>query len=153
MAKDQQSAEVAFAVDDSLQGKGLGTLLLERLALLAARNGFTRFWAVTHADNQGMRDVFQEMPMRSAVRSRKSAIDSPLDMAPAQHTTHESNRVAAETIREIAEQARKAAEESRLVAEASRRAAEHSQQTQAAVQKAILAFLEGLSRPRTESKS
>src|SRR5262249_10892880 len=38
----------------------LGTLLLERLALLAARNGFTRFWAVTHAENQSMRDVFRE---------------------------------------------------------------------------------------------
>src|SRR5262249_28964211 len=59
-AKDEGTAEVAFAVDDALHGKGLGTLLLERLALLAAHNGFTRFWAVTHADNQAMRDVFRE---------------------------------------------------------------------------------------------
>src|SRR5262249_8709675 len=36
---DQQSAEVAFAVDDGFQGKGLGTLLLERLAVLAIRHG------------------------------------------------------------------------------------------------------------------
>src|SRR5262245_6401871 len=34
-ARDAHSAEVAFAVDDALQGQGLGTLLLERLALLA----------------------------------------------------------------------------------------------------------------------
>jgi acetyl coenzyme A synthetase (ADP forming)-like protein len=59
-AKDGSTAEVAFAVDDTLQGKGLGTLLLERLALLAIRYGFTRFWAVTHADNKPMRDVFRE---------------------------------------------------------------------------------------------
>ena len=59
-SKDEQTAEVAFAVDDGMHGKGLGTLLLERLALLAARNGFTRFWAVTHADNKSMRDVFRE---------------------------------------------------------------------------------------------
>src|SRR5262249_12499026 len=47
-------------VEDAFQGKGLGTLLLERLALLAVRHGFTRFWAVTHADNWAMRDVFRE---------------------------------------------------------------------------------------------
>jgi acetate---CoA ligase (ADP-forming) len=60
LAIDSNTAEVAFAVDDALHGKGLGTLLLERLALLAVRNGFTRFRAVTHADNQAMRDVFRE---------------------------------------------------------------------------------------------
>ncbi len=60
LAKDEKTAEVAFAVDDTFQGKGVGTLLLERLALLAVRHGFTRFWAVTHADNQAMRDVFRE---------------------------------------------------------------------------------------------
>src|SRR5262245_13596516 len=35
LAKSDKTAEVAFAVDDALHGKGLGTLLLERLALLA----------------------------------------------------------------------------------------------------------------------
>jgi acetyl coenzyme A synthetase (ADP forming)-like protein len=59
-AKDDQTAEVAFAVDDAFQGKGLGTLLLERLALLAVRHGFTRFWAVTQAENRAMREVFRE---------------------------------------------------------------------------------------------
>jgi acetyl coenzyme A synthetase (ADP forming)-like protein len=60
LAKTASTAEIAFAVDDVLHGKGLGTLLLERLALLAVRNGFTQFWAVTHADNRAMRDVFRE---------------------------------------------------------------------------------------------
>ena len=59
-AKDGQTAEVAMAVDDRFHGKGLGTLLLERLALVAIRQGFTRLWAVTHVDNLAMRDVFQE---------------------------------------------------------------------------------------------
>lgn len=59
-AKDQQTAEVAMAVDDAFHGKGLGTLLLERLALLAIRQGFSRLWAVTHTDNLAMREVFRE---------------------------------------------------------------------------------------------
>ena len=54
------TAEVAFAVDDAFQGKGLGTLLLERLALLAVRHGFTRFWAVTDTDNRPMLEVFRD---------------------------------------------------------------------------------------------
>ena len=60
MERDAQTAEVAMAVDDAFHGKGLGTLLLERLALLAVRQGYVRLWAVTHADNLAMRDVFRE---------------------------------------------------------------------------------------------
>lgn len=60
MGRDERTAEVAMAVDEEFQGKGLGTLLLERLALLAVRNGFTSFWAATHAENRPMRDVFRD---------------------------------------------------------------------------------------------
>ncbi len=58
--KDPQTAEVAFAVDDAYQGKGLGTLLLERLAFLAHAQGYTKLWAVTQPDNLAMRQVFLE---------------------------------------------------------------------------------------------
>ena len=57
-ARDPHQAEVAMAVDDRLHGHGLGTILLERLALLAIRHGFTKLWAITHADNLAMREVF-----------------------------------------------------------------------------------------------
>ncbi|HEV3115477.1 MAG TPA: GNAT family N-acetyltransferase, partial [Gemmataceae bacterium] len=60
LAVKEKTAEIAFAVDDDWQGKGLGTLLLERLAVLAARYGFLRFWAVTHADNRSMLQVFED---------------------------------------------------------------------------------------------
>jgi acetyl coenzyme A synthetase (ADP forming)-like protein len=60
LARDTQTAEVAFAVGDAFQGKGLGSLLLERLALVAVRHGFVRFWAVTHPDNQAMRELFRD---------------------------------------------------------------------------------------------
>ena len=49
----------------SFQGKGIGTLLLERLALLAVSNGLRRFWAVTMAENQPMLDVFRAGPKPS----------------------------------------------------------------------------------------
>lgn len=58
-AKDAQTAEVSLAVDDAFQGKGLGTVLVERLALLAIRHGLTRFWALTSADNQPMLEIFR----------------------------------------------------------------------------------------------
>ena len=57
-ARNPHEAEVAMAVDDRLHGHGLGTILLERLALLAIRHGFTKLWAITHADNLAMREVF-----------------------------------------------------------------------------------------------
>ncbi|MBI3407454.1 MAG: GNAT family N-acetyltransferase [Planctomycetes bacterium] len=60
LALDESTAEVAFAVDDSLHGKGLATVLLERLAQEARRQGFAHFWALTKADNRAMRDVFLE---------------------------------------------------------------------------------------------
>jgi acetate---CoA ligase (ADP-forming) len=59
-ARNEHTAEVAMAVDDEFHGKGLGTLLLERLAFVAIRHGFTKLWAVTHVDNLAMREVFRE---------------------------------------------------------------------------------------------
>src|SRR5207244_2276252 len=59
IGRDTLTAEVAMAVEDRVQGKGVGTHLLERLALLAARVGFTRFWAITQFENRGMIDVFR----------------------------------------------------------------------------------------------
>ena len=59
-ARTADEAEVAMAVDDDFHGKGLGTILLERLAMLAIHRGFTRLWAVTHTDNLAMREVFRE---------------------------------------------------------------------------------------------
>ncbi|HLA89643.1 MAG TPA: GNAT family N-acetyltransferase [Gemmatimonadaceae bacterium] len=77
IARDAQSAEVAFSVDDQLQGRGLGTQLLERLALLAIRHGFTRFWAVTEADNRSMIEVFRRsgFPLRETADSGLVEVD------------------------------------------------------------------------------
>jgi acetyl coenzyme A synthetase (ADP forming)-like protein len=60
IAHDTQTAEVALVVADTFHRKGLGTLLLERLTLLAVRHGFVRFWAITAVDNKPMLDLFHE---------------------------------------------------------------------------------------------
>jgi succinyl-CoA synthetase alpha subunit/GNAT superfamily N-acetyltransferase len=51
-------AEVAFLVDDAYHGRGLGTLLLERLALHAVQRGVERFRAFTQPENAEMLEVF-----------------------------------------------------------------------------------------------
>src|SRR6185436_18733826 len=51
-------AEVAFAVADDMQGRGLATRLLEQLAAVGAERGVRRFDAEVMADNRAMLHVF-----------------------------------------------------------------------------------------------
>ncbi len=55
--KDLHRAEVAFAVLDDYQGHGIGTILLEHLALIARENGVTEFEATVLGDNRQMLEV------------------------------------------------------------------------------------------------
>lgn len=80
LAKDRRTAEVAVAVDDEFHGKGLGTLLVERLALAATQQGFTRLWAVTHADNKPMREVFRESGFETTERFAGDMMEVELDL-------------------------------------------------------------------------
>ena len=57
--RDPLSAEVAFAVADDYQGRGIGTRLLEQLAARAAGEGIERFVAEIMADNAAMIRVFE----------------------------------------------------------------------------------------------
>jgi acetate---CoA ligase (ADP-forming) len=53
-----ERAEVAFAVADAHQGRGIGTLLLEHLATLAREAGIATFEADVLGENNRMLDVF-----------------------------------------------------------------------------------------------
>ena len=56
---DETRAEVAVEVADHLHGRGLGTMLIERLAIVAERRGITRFVAEVLCENRAMLDVFR----------------------------------------------------------------------------------------------
>jgi GNAT superfamily N-acetyltransferase len=57
---DRTHAEVAVEVADRLHGCGLGTLLIERLAIVAEQHGITHFVAEVLCENRAMLDVFRE---------------------------------------------------------------------------------------------
>ncbi|HVN32871.1 MAG TPA: GNAT family N-acetyltransferase, partial [Thermoanaerobaculaceae bacterium] len=56
----RNTAEVGFLVDDEFQGRGISTLLLERLAGIAAGAGFVAFEADVLFENQPMISVFRD---------------------------------------------------------------------------------------------
>jgi acetyl coenzyme A synthetase (ADP forming)-like protein len=58
--RDPTSAEVAFTVADELQGRGVGTRLLEQLAESAADAGISEFVAEVMPDNRAMLSVFAD---------------------------------------------------------------------------------------------
>lgn len=74
-------AEVAFLIEDAHQHRGLGTLLLEHLAVLARRNGIDRFTAITLAENRKMLGVFRAAGFQAKRRFEDGAyrIDFPID--------------------------------------------------------------------------
>jgi GNAT superfamily N-acetyltransferase len=57
---DDTRAEVAVEVADHLHGRGLGTILIERLAAVAEGRGITSFVAEVLPENRAMLDVFRD---------------------------------------------------------------------------------------------
>src|SRR6201999_2354310 len=56
--KKYDRAEVSFLTEDALQGRGIATRMLERLATIAYENGIRAFEAYVLGDNRKMMDVF-----------------------------------------------------------------------------------------------
>lgn len=57
---DPLEAEVAFNISDAHQGRGIGSILLEHLAVAARENGIRRFTAEVLPDNRKMLMVFAD---------------------------------------------------------------------------------------------
>jgi acetate---CoA ligase (ADP-forming) len=81
-ARDHATAEIALAVDDAFQGKGVGSLLLERLAVLAVGNGLQHFWATTLSENQQMLDVFRHSGFEFRSTTNDGCVEIDLSVVP-----------------------------------------------------------------------
>jgi len=57
---DTATAEIAFIVGDEYQGRGVGSFLMEALAVAARAGGVTRFTARVLADNYAMRAILDK---------------------------------------------------------------------------------------------
>lgn len=82
LARDDHTGEVAIAVEDAFQGKGLGTILLERLALLAVGHGITHFWAVALAQNRRVIDVLRHSGFPVEERRESGYVEINLSVVP-----------------------------------------------------------------------
>lgn len=60
LAPDGRTAEIAFVVEDTIQVRGIGTALLERLAEVASKYRIKRFVARVLPENTRMLEVFEE---------------------------------------------------------------------------------------------
>jgi acetyl coenzyme A synthetase (ADP forming)-like protein len=68
-------AELAFAVADALQGRGIGTLMLAHLAQLAEAAGVVTLAAVVHPANQRMLSVLRESGFALDVRAEPGLLE------------------------------------------------------------------------------
>ena len=87
-------AEVAVAVIDDWQSKGLGTLLLLRLVAAARERGIERFAGVALAANAAIRDVLAQLPggMRMRSEGNDLAIEVELPEVPVDGTPKPEER-------------------------------------------------------------
>ncbi len=83
-ALDGQRAEVAFAVAEDYQGRGLGTIMLGHLAEVAATNEIRLFEAEVLPDNIKMLDVFRNagFPTEAHVESGEVHEEFPTALTP-----------------------------------------------------------------------
>jgi GNAT superfamily N-acetyltransferase len=82
-------AEVAFVVADAWQGRGLGTVLFERLAVRAREVGISRFVADTLFLNRRMLAVFRATGLHHAERFEDGVVHVILELDPTAAATIE----------------------------------------------------------------
>jgi acetate---CoA ligase (ADP-forming) len=102
---DRRRAEFALAVIDSWQGRGVGTLLMEHLAGLAAADGVERFEADILATNRKMFDVVIALGFHVDETSRAGVVHAWFPIEPTPETRRASDerawRAAGEGVRAL----------------------------------------------------
>ena len=80
--RDHLRAEVAFAVSDRMQGRGVGTRLLERLAAHAASEGVREFVAEVLPQNGAMLQVFTDAGFELSRHLEEGVVEVRLEIDP-----------------------------------------------------------------------
>ena len=88
--RDPAAAEVAFAVADDYQRRGIGTRMLEQLAARAAAVGIERFLADVLPDNRQMLRVFEAVGFEATRTNESGTVEVAFEIAP---TTYYLERV------------------------------------------------------------
>jgi acetyl coenzyme A synthetase (ADP forming)-like protein len=105
--KRPSRAEVAFTVEDAVQGQGVGTRLLERLAEIARERGVTAFVADVHPENRRMLEVFANCGFAVEQRAEQGVVrvHISLEVTPdfEQRALERSSRAAAASMRKLFE--------------------------------------------------
>ncbi|MEV0584529.1 GNAT family N-acetyltransferase [Nonomuraea sp. NPDC050310] len=76
------SADLAILIDDAAQGDGLGTLLLEHVALEAAERGVTALVAEVLAENMPMRRVLLDLGLAVTLRQEGGTVEVRIEPEP-----------------------------------------------------------------------
>ncbi len=79
-AESSRSGEVAFVVEDSMQGLGLGPLLLERIVAHARKLGYERLTAIVLAENAQMLTIFRESGFNPEIHTQSDVTSVKLDI-------------------------------------------------------------------------
>jgi GNAT superfamily N-acetyltransferase len=80
-------AEVAFVVDDTFQGRGLGTVLLQHVAAAARSRGIRWLMADTLAENFRMLNVFRDAGFPRTFTRASEVMHVVMDIGPAPSAT------------------------------------------------------------------
>src|SRR6202035_2066516 len=98
---DRADAEIALIVDDALQHRGLGTLLLRRLVDVAVTSGMTSLTAVVLATNMPMLHLLQALHLPSTSARDSGSVEVRLQLA-GRELPEDAARVAAAHVAEAA---------------------------------------------------
>ncbi len=100
---ESDGAEVAFVVGDAQQGRGIATLLLERLAAAARERGLHRFSADVLPQNRAMLQVFHDAGFEVTSRFEDGVVrlDFPIDRTP-EASARAAERERTATVRSLA---------------------------------------------------
>lgn len=104
LAGEPGVAEAAITVLDEMQGKGIGTILFQRLVAAGAERGIARVRCLVLGSNQAMQDLLTRMPGTTRVSVESGVVTIEIELptqAPRESGLYELLRMAARRILEL----------------------------------------------------